>query len=658
MNSLVLGFPFGVVVGLIPLLPLLGAVLNGVVALFCRSGRREVPKPLVSLIGVSLPFLAFALSLFVFSIAKDPAGGLTTPALWDWMSVGDLSLPVHFKVDRLSLVMALVVTGVGALIHLYSVGYMAHDAGYARYFSYLNLFLFAMLVLVLGGSLPLMFIGWEGVGLCSYLLIGFWFEDDAKAYAGKKAFIVNRIGDLGFLLGMFLLYSTLSERGVTSGLGLLSFDTLQQYRGEFFSVATLASLLLFVGAVGKSAQIPLYVWLPDAMAGPTPVSALIHAATMVTAGVYMVARMHFLFSLSPTAMEVVGSVGAATALFAALIALVQSDIKKVLAYSTVSQLGYMILGVGIGAYSAGIFHLVTHAFFKACLFLGAGSVIHAMGGEQEIWKMGGLRKKLPITFVTFLAAVVAIVGIFPFAGFFSKDAILFQTFAQGYRILWGIGFVTAGLTAFYMCRLFAVVFLGANRSEPEKRYHLHESPPSMTIPLVLLGFLSLVGGWIGIPEALHGKDHFFRWLAPLFPYTGFYERLERAGHGMELLLSIITVLWIFHIALITLILYSQRPETVARIAQKIGPLYRLLQQKFYVDELYHFLVIRPIHWFSRVVLWRFHDEKVIDSLLINGSVETVGLVGRTLNLLQTGLIQNYAIYFALSALGVIAYFIL
>jgi NADH-quinone oxidoreductase subunit L len=534
---------------------------------------------------------------------------------------------------------------------------MAHDKGYARYFSYLNLFLFAMLILVLAGNLPLLFVGWEGVGLCSYLLIGFWFEDPEKAYAGKKAFIVNRIGDFGFLLGIFLIYSHLSAKGVTASEGLLSFEILEKYKGDLFLVATPICLLLFVGAIGKSAQIPLYVWLPDAMAGPTPVSALIHAATMVTAGVYMIARLHFLYTLSPLAMQVVATVGISTAFFAATIALVQSDIKKVLAYSTISQLGYMFFAVGVGAFAAGIFHLVTHAFFKACLFLGAGSVIHGMGGEQDIWKMGGLRKKMPVTFATFAAAVLAISGIFPFSGFFSKDAILWQGFAAGHPLLWGIGFMTAGLTAFYMCRLFALVFLGKHKRE-EGSLHAHESPLTMTLPLILLALLSVVGGWIGIPESIKGHDHFFQWLAPIFAYEEFFRMLDLKGHGLELLLSIVTLLWVFHLGLFAVLLYGQKPSVIERWSSKMAPVHHLIANKFYIDEIYQSLFVRPIGWFSEKILWKFGDEKVVDSLLVEGSAETVGLFGRALATLQTGIVQSYALIFAMGAVILIAYFAL
>ncbi len=658
MESLVLGLPLSLIVALVPLFPLGGALLNGMIALFCRSGKRSIPTPLVSLVGLLFPLLSFALMLLLFSIAGSPPEGITTRPLWDWISIGQLTVPVAFKVDRLSLVMGLVVTGVGSLIHLYSIGYMRGDAGYARYFSYLNLFLFAMLVLVLASSLPLLFIDWEGVGLCSYLLIGFWFTDEAKAAAGMKAFVVNRIGDLGFLLGMFVLFSALVSRGVDPTGGLLSFDRLNEFRGDLQGCATLAGLLLFIGAIGKSAQIPLYVWLPDAMAGPTPVSALIHAATMVTAGVYLIARMHFLYTLSPVAMEVIAIVGASTALFAATIGLVQRDIKKILAYSTISQLGTMFLAVGVGAFSSGIFHLMTHAFFKAGLFLGAGSVIHALSGEQDIWKMGGLRKKMPATFLTFLLAILAIVGVFPFAGFFSKDAILFHTYATGHRLLWFTGFLGAGLTSFYMCRLFALTFLGTPRLDPEKKYHLHESPVMMTLPLMMLGLLSLIGGWISIPTVFHGGDHFFRWLAPLFPYTEFYEKVEQAGHGIELLLSGGTLFWVLHVGLFVTLFYTQKLGLVGRATEKIRAVHRLLERRYYVDELYDRVLIRPIRWVSEIVCWKFHDEKVIDGLAVHGTAETVGLFGRTLTLFQTGMVQNYALFFVVGALGVILYFVL
>lgn len=657
MDNLLFGIPVSSVVFLIPLLPLIGAILNGFIALMCRSGKAPVPQPLVNVIGLGMPLLAFAVTVWMYFFAKDPATGFTTSPLWTWISAGDFTATLSFKVDRLSLVMSLVVTGVGSLIHLYSIGYMSHDKGYARYFAFLNLFLFAMLILILAGNMPLLFVGWEGVGLCSYFLIGFWFEDPAKAAAGKKAFIVNRIGDFGFLLGMFLLYKTLSTKGLAPGSGFLSFDMLEQYKGDLFLVATPVCFLLFIGAMGKSAQIPLYIWLPDAMAGPTPVSALIHAATMVTAGVYMICRLHFLYTLSPMAMQFVATIGITTAFFAALIALVQNDIKKVLAYSTISQLGYLFFAVGVGAFAAAIFHLMTHAFFKACLFLGSGSVIHGMSGEQDIWKMGGIKGRMPITAATFGVAVLAIAGIFPFAGFFSKDAILWQGFAMGHTVLWAFGFLTAGLTAFYMVRLFVLVFLGLPRDK-EKFLHSHESPLSMTIPLVVLAFLSFVGGWIGIPESLHGQDHFFKWLAPIFLYENFLMRLESLGHGPELLLSLATLLWVFHLGLFAFLIYSQRLSSVKNLAMRFQFIHKLLLNKFYVDEVYGFLFVRPTRWFSEKILWKFLDQKVVDSLFVEGTAETVGLMGRTLALLQNGVVQNYALFFAVGGIILIACFAL
>ncbi len=657
MQNLLFGISIGWVVFWIAGLPLVGALSNGLIAIVCRNGRATVPKPLVGLLGIGLPALSFLLVLYLWPIGVHPPEGFTTPPLWNWISAGDLTIPLSFKVDRLSLLMALIVTGVGSLIHLYSISYMSEDRGLARYFSYLNLFLFSMLILVLAGNLPLLFVGWEGVGLCSYLLIGFWFNDSAKAAAGQKAFIVNRIGDFGFLLAMFLIYAHLSSKGLTSTGGLLSFDTLAEHKGDLFLIATPVCLLLFLGACGKSAQIPLYVWLPDAMAGPTPVSALIHAATMVTAGVYLVARLHFLFTLSPVAMQTVASVGAATALIGALIALVQSDLKKVLAYSTVSQLGYMFLAVGTGAFSAGLFHLMTHAFFKACLFLGAGSVIHALHGEQDIWKMGGLKERMPVTFYTFAVSVLAISGIFPFAGFFSKDAILWQTFATGHFVLWGIGFLTSGLTAFYMWRLLAAVFLGKPR-HPEHFYHAHESPAAMTIPLIVLGILAVIGGWVGIPEVLMGHDTFFRWFAPLFSYETFFAKIELAGHGKELALTIITFLWVTHLSLVAMLLYSQKLGSVARMTERFAKIHLWLWNKLYVDEIYQVLLLRPLQWFSTKILWKFADRKLIDALLVEGSAESVGLAGRTLAILQTGLIQTYLLFIAGGAIFLIGYFAL
>ncbi len=611
----------------------------------------------MSVIGVGFPFLTFALVLWVTSIAKDPATGFTTPPVWNWIAIGDFVATISFKVDRLSLLMSLIVSGVGSLIHWYSIGYMAHDKGYARYFAYLNLFLSMMLILVLAGNLPLLFVGWEGVGLCSYLLIGFWFEDPQKAYAGKKAFIVNRIGDFGFLLGMFLLYSHLSAKGIHEGAGLLSFEILEKYRGDLFLIATPVCLLLFLGAVGKSAQIPLYVWLPDAMAGPTPVSALIHAATMVTAGVYLLVRLHFLYTLSPVAMEVVAVVGIATTLFAGIIGLLQNDIKKILAYSTISQLGFMFFAVGSGAFAAAIFHMMTHAFFKAALFLGAGSVIHGLSGEQDIWKMGGLRFKMPMTFCAVGAGILALAGIFPFAGFFSKDLILWQGFATGHKVLWGLGFLASGITVFYAFRLFAVVFMGRPRNQ-ENYYHAHDAPLSMTIPLLLLGLLSLVSGWIGIPEILKGGDPFLRWLAPLFPYENLSQKLEASGHGMELLLMIITFLWVFHLGLFALLLYSQKLNLARRGAEKFPMIREWIVNKFYIDELYQGLFVRPIQWFSEKILWRFNDDKVIDSLLVDGSAKTMGLLGQIFAMLQTGVVQTYALFFAIGAILVIGWFAL
>lgn len=489
--------------------PLAGAAVNGLIAL--ATARRTIGsyRPIVSFIGTLLPFLSFTASLIIFTTLlsferADPS--FITGPLFNWMVLPGLIVEIGLKIDQLSIVMAMTVSGVGFLIHLYSIGYMHHDEGYARYFAELNLFLFFMLTLVLADNLILMFVGWEGVGLCSYLLIGFWFDDYAKARAGTKAFIVNRLGDSAFLGGLFLIYAVMSAANAPVDAGFYNIETMSRYNAYFVPVATVVCLLLFAGAVGKSAQIPLYVWLPDAMAGPTPVSALIHAATMVTAGVYMVVRLNFIFALSPFALITVATVGAITAIYAATMGLTQTDIKKILAYSTISQLGYMFLAAGLGAFSVAIFHLITHAFFKALLFLSAGSVIHALAGEQDIRNMGGLRYRMPITCWTFVIAAAAIAGIAPFSGFFSKDAILWQAFEREHYFLWGIGFTAAGMTAFYIFRAVGMVFFGASNIPLEKLKKVHESSYSMVMPMMVLAFLSLTGGLIGVPEFLGGSN--------------------------------------------------------------------------------------------------------------------------------------------------------
>src|ERR1700730_15212132 len=489
---------------LILLFPALGFVFN--VFFGQRAGRDAV-----NLAGPGVIFLAFAIALWGFvRLLAMPSGAALEETLWPWIIAGQFHTAIALRFDALSAVMTLIVSGVGAVIHLYSVGYMAHDKDYARYFAYMNLFALSMLVLVLADNLLLMFVGWEGAGLCSYLLIAFWYDNAQFAYNGRKAFVVNRVGDAGFILGILTIVSALAAHGVWT----LNFADLQAHAALLASVATMAGLLLLLGATGKAAQIPLYVWLPDAMVGPTPVSALIHAATMVTAGVYMIARMHFLYALAPSAMEMVASIGAITAIFAASIAMVQPDIKRVLAYSTISQLGYMFLAVGVGAFSAGIFHVMTHAFFKALLFLCAGSVIHALDGEQDMNKMGGLAKKLPITYATMLIATLAISALPPFSGFFSKDLILESAYNSGHTGLWILGIITAAMTSFYMFRLIFMTFHGDSRVDAEKAHHIHESPLAMTIPLLVLASLSIIGGWVGLPEGVLWGNKISEFLAP------------------------------------------------------------------------------------------------------------------------------------------------
>ena len=620
---------------LIPVIPFAGFLINGIL-----GGR--LPKWLVTTVALLAPLAAFGVvlnaSLGVFGFVPT-ANSLpyTETCPLPWINAGLLHVNFSFVLDQLSLVMLLVVTGVGFLIHVYSVGYMGDDKGYARYFSYLNLFLFFMTVLVLAGNALVMFIGWEGVGLASYLLIGFWFQKKSAADAGKKAFIVNRIGDFGFLIGMFLLvanFGTLTFTEIATKLG--------QDPGWSGGVVTVIALCLMLGAAGKSAQLPLYIWLPDAMEGPTPVSALIHAATMVTAGVYMVARTHVLFDHSPFALSVVAIIGAATAIFAATIALVQNDIKRVLAYSTISQLGYMFLGCGVAAYSAAIFHLMTHAFFKALLFMAAGSVIHAIGGEQDMRKMGGLRKKLPVTFWTMTAAVLAIAGFFPFAGFFSKDAILYAAFLQGTngKILWFVGVLTALLTSFYMFRLWYMTFMGESRS-PE--VHPHESPWSMRGPLVILALLSVCGGWIGM-------ERFANFLAPSVGVLP----TETGNARLEIILSVVAVLVALEGWLIADKLYRRKPARPAQWAAALPGGYKLLANKYFVDEFYGAVVVKPLLGFSKFVL-----EWVVDFAILGGAAWLLGgiatFTGAILQRWQSGNLRSYAAWLAAGAAAVLLF---
>ncbi len=575
-----------------------------------------------------LRLLARSLSHFFTSLfAINRLYPLTTPFVehdFTWIQSGFFQVGFDLLLDRLTSVMLLIITGVGLLIHIYAVGYMAHEEGYARFFAYLNLFMFFMLVLVLASNLLLMFVGWEGVGLCSYLLIGFYFREQFASDAANKAFIVNRIGDFGFMLGMLLTVVAFK----TLDFGKLASSVASLPAEASVGTVTAITLLLFVGATGKSAQLPLYVWLPDAMAGPTPVSALIHAATMVTAGVYMVARVSFLYNHAPLAMGVVAVIGLLTAVFAATVGLVQNDIKKVFAYSTVSQLGYMFLGVGLGAYSAGIFHVMTHAFFKALLFLGAGSVIHGLGGEQDLRHMGGLRKAMPITFVTLGVASLAISGFPGFSGFFSKDAILSAAYEHAPWMFW-VGALTAGLTAFYVFRAYFLAFFGTYRGH----HHAHESPLVMTGPLVILAVLSFAGGFINIPG----------WLSPGFPLS---EHENTTAMVISATCGIIGIALAFFV-------YVLRPAFGEHLKIAAGPLYTLLANKYYVDEIYSAAVVKPIKGISRVVLWRGVDQGVIDSSIVNGLARVVSGWGSLLRQLQSGSIRNYATWILAGSLLVI-----
>ena len=624
------------------LIPFIPAASTFILAVF---GTR-LSRKYISYQACGAVLLSFILSLISFiGLLRLPHDQVPViKNLFSWIEAGRFHADFAFQLDPLSSIMTLVVTGVGFLIHVYSIGYMAEDRSYSRFFTYMNLFTFAMLILVTADNLVLMFVGWEGVGLCSYLLIGFWFEKHSAANAGKKAFLVNRVGDAGFLLGILFIF-------VHFGSTQFTHITHMAESGQITTaLATLIGLLLFVGATGKSAQIPLYVWLPDAMEGPTPVSALIHAATMVTAGVYMVARLNPLYGLSMTASQVIAVIGAVTAVYAATMALTQNDIKRVLAYSTISQIGYMFIGCGVGAYAAGVFHLFTHAFFKSLLFLAAGSVMHALSGELDMQKMGGLRKYLPRTYPVFLIGAIAIAGVPFFSGFFSKDAILTSDFEQGQYFIWILGFSAAVLTAFYMFGLIFLTFHGEERIDPEAKALLHESPPVMTIPLMMLAFFSIVAGYAGLPLVVGEKANlFFAFLSPVI-HAGHEAHLTLGTEWLLILIStVVALLGIF----IAYIFYIRKPSAPHTLVQKFPWLYRLLYNKYYVDEMYNAVIVNPLLQGSDWVYKRF-DIKVIDGT-VNGAANTTGFLSKWFGQLQTGWLKDYALIFLLGVIILLGY---
>ncbi|MFZ1783978.1 MAG: NADH-quinone oxidoreductase subunit L [Ferruginibacter sp.] len=627
-------------VWLIPVVPLLGFLIVGL-------GRNYMPKIMTGVFASGTILLAFLISLYVFFNVK--SGNTHVAHYFDFINVAALKIGFDFQVDQLTSVFLLIITGVGFLIHVYSTAYMQEEEqkDFNRYFAYLNLFVFSMLLLVLGGNYVIMFIGWEGVGLCSYLLIGYWFKNTSYNNAAKKAFVMNRIGDLGFLLAVFWLIAK---------VGSVDFHTVFETVPTLFASGKITivditgiTLLLFVGAMGKSAQIPLYTWLPDAMAGPTPVSALIHAATMVTAGIYMIARSNILYTMAPVSQAVVAIVGLTTAILAATIALKQNDIKKVLAYSTVSQLGYMFLALGVGAYTGAVFHVMTHAFFKALLFLGAGSVIHAMSGEQDIRNMGGLKKYMSITHITFLLACLAIAGMPPFSGFFSKDEILAAAYARS-PLLWVVGVGGAVMTAFYMFRLYAMTFLGKFRGTTEQEHHLHESPALITIPLIVLAILAVIGGWIGIPEIfMHGGHRLEAFLAPVFAQSNALTEKHHLSHTTEYMLMGISV----GAALVALIFAWSKFNKYQKTAGEETGLGKILANKWYVDELYDTLIVKPVMAISKYFNDIF-EKKGIDGF-VNGVGKAVNYSSRQIRLLQSGQVGAYVL---MMVLGILIFFII
>ncbi|WP_159636567.1 NADH-quinone oxidoreductase subunit L [Sphingobacterium composti Ten et al. 2007 non Yoo et al. 2007] len=628
---------------LIPLIPLLGFIINGL-------GQYNFSKFVIGLIGCGTVLGAFLISCILFGQvlqARNAGEDATTIYhLFDWLTVGDFNLKFSFLLDPLSSLMLLIVTGIGFLIHLYSYSYMHTDESFGRFFAYLNLFIFFMLLLVLGSNYLIMFIGWEGVGLCSYLLIGFWYKNSSYASAAKKAFVMNRIGDLGFLIAVFAIIATFGTVEYAEVFGLAS----QFPIGD--ATLLLITLLLFVAATGKSAQIPLFTWLPDAMAGPTPVSALIHAATMVTAGIYMIIRSNILFTLSPLTLQIIAVIGVVTALVAAFIAVTQNDIKKVLAYSTVSQLGYMFLGLGVGAYTAAFFHVLTHAFFKALLFLGAGSVIHGMHHEQDMRKMGGLKKYMPITYATMLLGTIAIAGIPPLSGFFSKDEILAFTFESS-TLLWGLGFVGALFTAFYMFRMLFLTFFGKFRGTEEQAHHLHESPIQMTLPLIVLAVLSVLGGIINLPSALGGGNWLANFLSPIFSYSNARVAEVHLNHTTEYILMAVSALAAIIMAVVAYQKYVKKSEVPQEDGVEQGTLYNLSYKKLYVDELYATLFVKPLNGLSKF-FYKVVDKAGIDGL-VHGVADLINASGRGIRQLQSGYVGFYIIMMVIGAAAILLY---
>ncbi|MFN8429426.1 MAG: NADH-quinone oxidoreductase subunit L [Spirosomataceae bacterium] len=623
---------------LIPLIPLIGFLINGL-------GFKNIPKSMIPIVAVGAPLLSFVLVIYTF--LNFDSSQPQVVQFFEWITVSDFKVDFSFQIDQLSLVMLLFITGVGTLIHIYSIGYMVHDEGYGKFMSYLNLFLFSMIILVIGGNYLMMFIGWEGVGLCSYLLIGFWNQNENYSNAARKAFIMNRIGDLGFLVGIFL---------IIQNFGTLEFTQVFSQAGKFQSGDTVIlaiTLSLFIGAMGKSAQIPLFTWLPDAMAGPTPVSALIHAATMVTSGIYMVVRSNVLYSLSPFTLEFIGWIGLATALLGATIGLFQNDIKKVLAYSTVSQLGYMFIAIGVMAYSSGLFHVITHAFFKALLFLGAGSVIHAMGGEQDIRKMGGLWSKIKITSITFLIGTIAISGFPPFAGFFSKDEILAHVFEHN-KIMWALAVLGSLMTSFYMFRLFFVTFKGQFRGTSEQEHHLHESPGSMTLPLIILAVLSAIGGFIGMPEVFHFPHLLNSYLAPIF--EGSKALVPNFGevsisHSTEWILMVVSI-GVAIVGLFSAYFIFGKNESVPESDMEISGIKKVVYHKYYIDELYNSAFVKPIEKIS-MFLGSVFDSKIIDGI-VNSIGKIVVLISEKIRVIQVGTTRIYVLFMTLGIILILS----
>ena len=642
-------------VWLIAVVPLVGAVINGFIASVTVSDEDAGPRSLISFVGCLASMLSFAaaIALFFTLIGFDVGepSAITGP-LFGWAVLENVTISIGFKVDQLSMIFSLIVGGLGFLAHVYSTGFMSRVAGYARYVALMNLFLFFMQIIVLSDNLVLMFVGWEGVGICAYFLIGFWFDDEHRVSSAMKFFVMDRVGGVALIAAIFLIFGVMSAAGVSGNV--FNFGIMSRYGAYFLPVATWVSALLFVGAISKSVQVPLHTWLSGAMSAPLPASALLFTATMVMAGVYMIVRLNFIFALSPGALQAIAIVGAITALVAATRGLVENNIKRILACATMSQLGYIFMAIGVGAFSVAILHMVMSAFFLPLVFFAAGNVVHALDGETDIRHMGGMKYRMPITSWCFIIGAVALAGIVPASGFFSRDAVLWQAFERGFFWLWLAGFICAGLTSFYIFRAAGSIFYGDTNITTEKFKKIVDAPVSMLMPVMLLATLAALGGIIGVPEAFGGSDRLVSWLSEIMPYE-----LSRApgeeSNAAEIVLGVITVLWSIHFSVVGWIIYAQKRDLPDRVAEKLAPLYRIVFNGYYFDWFYRHIIVTPILWFSKNVMEKVILDALVDGLIIGGSVRFTEFLSRVASAAQSGVLRQYLLYFLIGAVIIVAY---